>query len=144
MSTVNSILEHKGPFVAVIGRGSTVYDAAKIMNQHHIGAVVVTDGDRAIGIFTERDVLNRVVAAGLDPTKTQVERVMTSPMACCRRETTINDCKHVMSQKRIRHLPVVEGGKLYGMISANDILASEVSDKQAAIEYLHEYLYGHR
>lgn len=144
MSTAATILGKKGPLVATISGDSTVFDAAKIMNQQHIGAVVVTDGERAIGIFTERDILNRIVAAGRDPLKTKVDSVMTSPMACCRRDTTIEDCKHVMSHKRIRHLPVVEGGKLYGMISAGDILASEVSDKQATIEYLHEYLYGHR
>lgn len=144
MNSAQAILDRKGSHVATVQRLVSVYDAARVMNEQRIGAVVVTDGDRAVGIFTERDVLNRIVAAGLDPVKTQVEKVMTSPMACCRRDTSVEDCKAVMSQKRIRHLPVVEGGKLYGMISAGDILASEVTDKQTTIEYLHEYLYGHR
>ena len=144
MVNASSILERKGPKVATVAGKSTVFDAAKVMNENRIGAVVVTEGDRAVGIFTERDVLNRIVAAGRDPVKTTVDSVMTSPMACCRRDTTLNECRAVMSQKRIRHLPVVEGGKLYGMISAGDILASEVTDKQTTIEYLHEYLYGHR
>ena len=144
MPKAQSILEKKGSDVATVDRKATVLDAARTMNQRRIGAVVVTDGDRVIGIFTERDILNRVVALGKDPTVTPVGEVMTSPMACCRRDTRIAECKTVMSQKRIRHLPVVEEGKLYGMISAGDILASEVSDQQATIEYLHEYLYGHR
>jgi len=144
MPNAQSILDKKGSDVATVDRKTTVLDAAKTMNQRRIGAVVVTDGDRVIGIFTERDILNRVVAAGKDPKVTRVEETMTSPMACCRRDTPLAECKTVMSQKRIRHLPVVEDGKLYGMISAGDILASEVSDQQATIEYLHEYLYGHR
>ena len=144
MPNAQSILDKKGADVATSGSKTTVLDAAKIMNQKKIGAVVVTDGDRVIGIFTERDILNRVVAAGKDPKVTPIGEVMTSPMACCRRDTRIAECKTVMSQKRIRHLPVVEDGKLYGMISAGDILASEVTDQQATIEYLHEYLYGHR
>jgi len=144
MPNAESILEKKGGDVATVDRKTTVLDAAKTMNQRHIGAVVVTEGDRVVGIFTERDILNRVVAAGKDPMITLLGEVMTSPMACCRRDTRLAECKTVMSQKRIRHLPVVEDGKLYGMISAGDILASEVADQQATIEYLHEYLYGRR
>ncbi len=144
MPNAQSILDKKGADVATVERKTTVLDAAKTMNQRRIGAVVVRDGDRVVGIFTERDILNRVVAAGKDPKTTPVGEVMTSPMACCRRDTSLAGCKSVMGQKRIRHLPVVEDGKLYGMISVGDILASEVSDQQATIEYLHEYLYGHR
>lgn len=144
MPTARSILERKGADVATIEKKATVFDAAKRMNERRIGALVVTDGERAVGIFTERDILNRIVAAAKDPTKTTVGTVMTSPMACCRRDTPIAECKAVMTQKRIRHLPVVEDGKLYGLISAGDLLAGEVADKQATIEYLHEYLYGHR
>ena len=144
MPNAQSILEKKGADVATADRKATVLDTAKTMNQQRIGAVVVTDGERVVGIFTERDILNRVVATGKDPKTTPIGEVMTSPMACCRRDTRIAECKTVMSQKRIRHLPVVEEGKLYGMISAGDILASEVTDQQATIEYLHEYLYGRR
>lgn len=144
MPNAQSILEKKGSDVATANRKTTVLDAAKTMNQRHIGAVVVSDGDRVVGIFTERDILNRIVAVGKDPKTTAVGEVMTSPMACCRRDTSLAECKTIMGQKRIRHLPVVEDGKLYGMISAGDILASEVSDKQSTIEYLHEYLYGRR
>ena len=144
MPNAQSILQKKGSDVATVDRKTTVLDAARTMNQRRIGAVVVGDGDRVVGIFTERDILNRIVAVGKDPKTTAVGEVMTSPMACCRRDTPLAECKTVMRQKRIRHLPVVEDGKLYGMISAGDILAGEVSDQQATIEYLHEYLYGHR
>ena len=144
MPNAESVLEKKGREVATVDRADSVLDAAQEMNRRRIGAVVVRDGDRVVGIFTERDILNRVVAAGLSPGGTQVGTVMTAPMAVCRRDSKLSECKSVMTQKRIRHLPVVEEGKLYGIISIGDIMASEVADQQATIEYLHEYLHGHR
>lgn len=144
MPNANSILERKGGDVATVERKATVLDAAKLMNQKRIGAVVVREGDKIVGIFTERDILNRVVAASKDPKTTGVGEVMTSPMACCKRDTKLTECQTVMTQKRIRHLPVVEDGKLYGIISIGDIMATEVAEQQATIEYLHEYLHGHR
>lgn len=144
MPKAQAILDKKGADVATIDREATVLDAAKVMNERRIGALVVTSGEHAVGIFTERDILNRVVAVAKPPQGTSVGEVMTSPMACCRRDTPLADCKSVMTEKRIRHLPVVEEGKLYGLISTGDILASESADKQATIEYLHEYLYGRR
>lgn len=144
MPSAQIILDRKGSDVATIGKNASVLEAATLMNERRIGAVVVTAGDRAVGIFTERDILNRVVAAGCAADGTSVGEVMTSPMACCRRDTPLSDCKAVMTGKRIRHLPVVEESRLYGLISAGDILAHECADQQATIEYLHEYLYGCR
>ncbi len=144
MPSAQSILDKKGTDVATVDRATTVLEAAKLMNERRIGALVVTEGERAVGIFTERDVLIRIVAVSADATGTTVGDVMTSPMACCHRDTRLTECKTVMSDKRIRHLPVVEGGTLYGMISAGDILASECADQQATIEYLNEYLHGTR
>jgi len=142
MPKAQSILDRKGTGVATIDRDKTVLAAAVLMNQQRIGAVVVTSGEHVVGIFTERDILNRVVAAGKDPAATPVGAVMTAPMACCRRDTRLVECKTTMTIKRIRHLPVVEDGKLYGIISVGDILACEVAEQQSTIEYLHEYLYG--
>ena len=144
MPTAQSILDRKGSEVTTVTTKASVLDAARRMNERHIGALVVTSGDKVVGIFTERDILNRVVAAGRKPEDTRVEEVMTSPMACCRRDTRLAECKTIMTKKRIRHLPVVEDDRLYGMISSGDILAGESEDQQATIEYLHEYLYGHR
>ncbi|MFQ5412924.1 MAG: CBS domain-containing protein [Phycisphaerae bacterium] len=142
MPRAQTILDKKGSAVATTDRNATVLDAARVMNDKRIGAVVVTDGDRVVGIFTERDILNRVVAARLEPSKTTVGDVMTSPMACCRRDTPLTECRGMMTRKRIRHLPVVEDGRLHGLISSGDILAVEVADQQHTIEYLHDYLYG--
>lgn len=144
MPNAETLLEKKGRDVATVDHKDSVLVAAQEMNKRRIGAVVVRDGDKVVGIFTERDILNRVVAAGLSPASTMVGKVMTSPMAVCRRDTRLAECKSVMTQKRIRHLPVVEEGTLYGLISIGDIMASEVADQQATIEYLHEYLHGRR
>jgi CBS domain-containing protein len=147
MPTAQLILDKKGSDVATIDRNATVVEAAAMMNAKKIGALVVSDGDKIVGIFTERDILIRVVAAEKVssekvPWKIRVGDVMTSPMACCRRDTPLEECRAVMSHKRIRHLPVVEEGRLYGIISSGDILAFEVANQQNTIEYLHEYLYG--
>ncbi len=142
MPKAQTILDRKGVDVATASRDSSVLDAAKLMNERRIGAVVVTDAEHVVGIFTERDILCRVVAESVDASKILVGDVMTSPMACCRRETPLSECRAIMTQKRIRHLPVVEDDVLYGIISSGDLLATEVVDQQSTIEYLHQYLYG--
>ena len=142
MYTVQHILGKKGSSVATIGAGATVLDAAVLMNERRIGALVVTRHDKVIGIFTERDILNRVVAAQSSPAKTLVKDVMTTPVACCRRNTTEAECRAVMRKKRIRHLTVVEEDRLVGIISIGDIIEDESAEKDDTIHYLHEYLYG--
>ncbi len=142
MPKAQTILDRKGTNVATIDRKASVLDAAAVMNDRRIGALVVTDGNHVVGIFTERDILCRVVAARKNPSETLVGDTMTTPMACCQRQTPLAECRAIMTTKRIRHLPIVEDGKLYGLISSGDILAHEVADQQTEIEYLHDYLYG--
>jgi len=144
MVTAQAILDKKGTDVATVRHDTNVREAARLMNEKRIGALVVTKGENVIGIFTERDILTRVIAAGRRSDDTLVEEAMTAPMACCHRDTPLDECRSVMTEKRIRHLPVVEDGVLHGLISSGDILAHEVAHQQATIEYLHEYLYGRR
>jgi CBS domain-containing protein len=146
---VKNILAKKGSFVASISRTHTVLDAAKEMNARRIGALVVTDEDNVVGIFTERDVMTRVVALQLDPGKTRVEQVMTCPVACCRSDSSLAECRQVMTNKRIRHLPVVDENKLVGIVTSGDVLANAVEEQREtiddlhkSIEYLHEYMHG--
>ena len=141
MPTAQDILAKKRKNVAIIGEEATVMEAAKIMSDQHIGSLVVGRAERVVGIFTERDVLNRVVAPHLDPSTTIVKDVMTTPVACCQPTTKLAECRRVMTEKRIRHLPVVEQNRLVGMISSGDILALEFGEQKQTIEYLHEYLY---
>ena len=142
MAPVSKILEHKGSEVASITRDQTALDAARLMNDKRIGSLVVLEGDKVIGIVTERDILRRLVACECDPSQTPVSKIMSSPVACCRPRTSIEECRGVMTEKRIRHLPVVEKGRLQGIITSGDILAREIEESQNTIEYLHEYLYA--
>jgi len=142
MPTIRAILQRKGANVTTVDRTATVLDAAKLMDNKHIGAVVIHENEKIVGIFTERDILRRIVAADKSPVDTHIGDVMTSPMACCTRDTTLAQCRSIMSTKRIRHIPIVEDGQLYGIISAGDVMASECEEQQSTIEYLHEYLYG--
>lgn len=142
MATVKDILDKKGGFVASISSGHTVVQASKEMNARRIGALVVTEGEKVIGIFTERDILTKVVAAQRDPESTKVSEVMTSPVACCRLHTSVAECRTVMTDKRVRHLPVVEEDRLVGIITSGDILAREAAEQRETIEYYHQYIYG--
>ena len=142
MTTVKDLLERKDPYVVHVSTDCTVLDATKEMNARHVGSVVVCDADRVVGIFSERDVLDRVVAGQLDPADTKVGRVMSSPVACCLPETSIDECKAVMAEKRIRHLPVVKDNKLLGIITSGDIMAHEKAGHKETIKYLKEYIYG--
>ncbi len=143
MVTVRMLLEGKGPQVVAVNRDATVLDAAQLMNQHKIGALVVHDNDQLEGIFTERDVLRRVVAARRDPAQVKVGDVMTSDVIVCEPECSIEDARNIFRTKRIRHLPVVnKQGRLEGMISIGDINAYQLNGQETTIHYLEEYIYG--
>lgn len=142
MPTAKDILEKRTQPVATITEDATVMEAAKIMSDRHIGSLVVIRDDRVIGIFSERDVLNRVVAQHKDPVVVHVKDVMSTPVACCKASSKLTECRSVMTEKRIRHLPVVEDGKLLGMISSGDIMALEHREQQQTIEYMQDYMHG--
>jgi len=142
MTTVKDILDRKGLDVAVIDGSASVLEAARVMNTKRIGALVVMKGRQVVGIFTERDIMNRVAATQRSPADTTVDEVMTASVACCERSTSLAECNAIMTQKRIRHLPVVENGKVAGIVSSGDILAQEAAIKAQTIHYLNEYLYG--
>jgi CBS domain-containing protein len=142
MPTVQAILEHKGAFVHRVAEDATVLDAARTMNDHRVGALVVTRGDKVVGIFTERDILCRVVAVQRDPAATRIDSVMTSPVMVCGPDTTREECRAVMREKRIRHLPVVRDGRLIGLVSIGDMYESTEHDQEQTIHFLYEYMYG--
>ena len=142
MPSVQEILDNKSSEVAAVGEDATVLEATKLMADRRIGAVVVKKNNRVTGIFTERDVLNRVISVEKDPHKTLVKDVMSSPVACCRPDTKLSECRTVMTEKKLRHLPVVKDGDLVGMVSIGDLTAREATDQAHAIQYLQDYLYG--
>lgn len=143
MGTVREILANKGSQVLSVGKGASVMDAALLMNEHKVGSLVVVDEGRLVGMFTERDVLRRVVGERRDPADTLVADVMTTDIYCCRPETTIEEARSVMKNRRIRHLPLVDDQEcLIGVVSIGDLNAYEANAQEQTIYLLHEYLYG--
>lgn len=122
----------------------TVLAATQKMNEYSIGALlVIADGGSLVGIFTERDVLRRIVAAERTPSTVPVGEVMTSEVACCKPETSIDDARNIFRQNRIRHLPVVDdNGTVQGLISIGDLNAHHTNHQEVTIHYLNEYLHG--
>src|SRR5947209_8291570 len=106
MATVRDILALKGPQILSIGPEATVLDAALLMNEHKVGSLLVKSAGQLVGIITERDLLQRVVAQRRDPAETIVADVMTAEVACCGPDTTVDEARTVMKVRRIRHLPV--------------------------------------
>ncbi len=139
-STVRDVLRHKGTGVHTIGPGATALDAAAVMNRERIGSLVVVDEGSVIGIVTERDILTRVVAGERPPAGTPVVGIMTSPILTCSPETTLNELRATMRDRRIRHVPVMEGDRLAGMVSIGDITFAENETMSQTIHYLEAYI----
>jgi CBS domain-containing protein len=143
MTTVQEILAIKGLHVLSVSPGASVLDAALLMNEHKVGSLVVMDAGDVVGIITERDILQRVVAQRRDPTTATVTDVMTAEVICCRSHTTLEEARGVMKNRRIRHLPVVdEDRRLSGLISIGDLNASTAHDQEVTIHFLEEYIHG--
>lgn len=141
-TSISFLLEHKGSDVFFVPPEIMVTAAAKEMDRHRIGAILVMDRGRIIGIFTERDVLSRVVAAGLDPNATPIERVMTRDPITIAPTATVDDVMALFTNKRFRHLPVVSDGRLVGLISIGDILRRMVDAHRHEAEQLKQYIAG--
>ncbi len=141
MSSVTQILATKGRQVTSMESTESVLDAARLMNEKGIGGVPVTESGGIVGIFTERDILRRVVAECRDPATTTLREVMSERVVTCQPETTLDECVSVMTVKRIRHLPVVSDEGLCGIITAGDLLAFQVKDQAATIRYLKSYTF---
>ncbi|HEY8667137.1 MAG TPA: CBS domain-containing protein [Tepidisphaeraceae bacterium] len=144
MPTVHDILTAKGENVIhKISATTTVLDATQKMNHHKIGALVVTHDDRIVGIFTERDVLRRVVAEQKNPAQITVGNVMTREVICAPPQTDLEEVMTIMKNKRIRHLPVCdEEGQLLGLVSIGDVNAFNTTNQEATIHFLNDYIYG--
>ena len=144
MSTVKDLLARKGTTVISVAPENTVLSAAHVMNDKGIGGVVVMTGAKLVGIFTERDIMRRVVAASRDPATTLVSDVMTADPMTITADIQVAVCRAMMSARRIRHLPVVHEGGLVGVVTSGDILAFEVSQAEAQIEQLEKYVFDVR
>jgi len=147
MPIASSLLERKAragaPEVATVAPDATVLDAAKRMNELRIGATpVVEDSGRIVGMFTERDILMKIVALDRSPREVLVREVMSSPVIAAGPDASVDELRHVMTTQRIRHIPVVEDGRLLGIISIGDLNVAQVEVMTETITYLEQYMYG--
>ena len=142
MKTVRDILDTKGHDVWCVGLEDTVFEALRRMAQKEIGALVVMDGPRLAGIISERDYARKIVLLGRTSPNTLVKEIMTSHVAYTHPEQSIEECMAVMTDKRVRHLPVIEAGKLVGLISIGDLVKSIIADQKFIIEQLERYIIG--
>jgi CBS domain-containing protein len=128
-------------FLFTVERQATVAEAAHLMAKNNVGIVSVLDGDKLIGVFSERDVVQRVISRGLDPVRTPVEDIMTTELIVADIDEDYQSAIHKMDLANVRHLPVVSEGQLVSMLSIRDLLRVNMDDKDEEIHYLHEYLY---
>ncbi|RYH06834.1 CBS domain-containing protein [Tropicimonas sp. IMCC6043] len=142
MTTVQHILDDKGHAVHTIAPDATVLDALKLMAEADVGSVVVMEGTRVVGIFTERQYARKVFLMGRASPTTQLREVMETEVICTHPSQNANACMAMMTEKRIRHLPVMEGGLLVGLISIGDLLKASIAEQKFHIDQMVEYV-GH-
>jgi len=141
-TSISVLLEHKGRATVSVAPTMTVSDAAREMNRRKVGSVLVMENGRLVGIFTERDLLWRVVAAGMDPKTTVLAKVMTRDPITVGPTTPIQHVMDVFTEKRFRHLPVVDEGQLRGLISIGDVLRWAADVHRLEAEQLKQYITG--
>jgi CBS domain-containing protein len=137
---VTALLDLKTDSIEAVTPHTPILEAVRRMNERQIGSVLVMDGERLAGIFTERDVLTRVVPQGLDPSRTPVGEVMTRQPVTIPHTTTVSQAMMVVTDKRRRHLPVMKEGKVLGMVSIGDLTRWMVRDQQRTIDHLFDYV----
>ena len=144
MKTVRQVLGAKGHTVFTIGPDATVYEALQQLAAHDVGALVVTEEGEVVGLVSERDCARRLVLLGRLSKETPVREIMTKEVICVGSKQTVDGCMALMTEKRVRHLPVLENGQLAGIISIGDVVKAIIEDREATIEQLEHYIKGTR
>lgn len=142
--TAGDLLKAKGYQVWAISPHAMVYEALQLLNEKNVGALLVFESERLIGIFSERDYARKLVLKGKFSKNTHVSEVMTDEVTTIAPEDSIEQCMEMMTNKRIRHLPVIEGDRVVGVISIGDIVKAIISDQKSTIGLLNEYITGGR
>lgn len=142
MKLVQHLLENKGGEVVTIDEDASVVDAIRLMADHSIGSLLVMRGEDLRGIVTERDYARKVILKGRSSETTPVGRIMSTALVTATPQQTVNDCMTLMTEKRIRHLPVIVEDKIVGLISIGDLVQAIISDQREAIEQLENYISG--
>jgi len=142
MKQVSDLLNHKGREIWAMTPDSTVYEAIEQMAQKGVGALLVMEGEVLVGIISERDYARKVILKGKRSQKTYVREIMSHPVICARPDLTIEQTMALMTEKRVRHLPVVAGGKVVGVISIGDVVRGIIEDQEFHIQQLTNYITG--
>lgn len=142
MKLVRHLLDSKGRDIVSIAPHASVLDAIRLMSEKGIGALVVMDGNSLAGIVTERDYARKVILKGRASDVTEVREIMTADVITTSSAESVQKCMTTVTEKRIRHLPVVDDGKISGIISIGDLVKAIISDQQQAIEQLEQYISG--
>lgn len=140
--TIDAILSQKGGNIYSVGPEATVFEAIEQMDGKNVGALVVVDGGRLLGMISERDYTRKVMLRGKRSRETLVKEIMSTDLTVVHPREPVEQCLRLMTEKHIRHLPVVEGDALRGVISIGDLVKWIISAQNAAIEHLENYLYG--
>ena len=143
MKKVKHILETKGKMIYTVHPAMRVYDAIRVMGENNVGAVLVMEGDRLLGILTERDYARKVVLQGKFSAETYVHEIMTPHpgLHTVSPDESIEDCMHLMTDHKVRHLPVLENGQLQGIISIGDVVSMYIGQQKDIIEDMTKYIY---
>jgi CBS domain-containing protein len=142
MKTVAELLRVRPTRLISVKPEDSVLDAIKVLARENVGAAIVLTGDRMAGIFSERDYTRKVILQGRSSNTTRVEEIMTPNVVCVSSRTTARECMALMTEKNIRHLPVVEQGRAIGMVSIRDIVSDIIADQDFTIEQLEHYISG--
>ena len=140
MNQLSEILREKGADVLRIEADASVFEAVKLMVEANVGSLLVTEGGEITGIVTERDYLRRVALEGRTDKETTVREIMSSPLIVVTPQTTIDECMALMTDRRIRHLPVVDGGEVVGVVSIGDVVKFKSKKQSFEIQYLTDYI----
>ena len=142
MISVRQLLDRKGRQVFAIPPGAAVLDAIRLMAERHVGALLVIEGDTLAGIVSERDYARKVILLGRSSADTPVRDIMTTPVLTVQPETPVEACMQIMTECRVRHLPVIEGGHVVGMVSIGDLVKAVIAEQQQHIEQLESYIHS--
>jgi CBS domain-containing protein len=142
MTTVRHLLDGKGRALFSIEPEDPVLEAVRMMADRHVGALLVMRGTELVGILSERDYARKVVLLGRSSAETPVWQIMTSPVITVVPDNSVQDCMRLMTERRIRHLPVVDGGRVVGMISIGDLVKAVIEEQQQTIEQLETYIHS--
>ena len=141
MTTVRRLLEGKGRAIFSVEPQASVLDAIRLMAEHHVGALLVMRGQALEGILSERDYARKVILRGRSSADTPVRDIMSAPVLTVSLETSVGECMQLMTDRHVRHLPVVEGARVVGMVSIGDLVKAVIAEQQQQIEQLESYIH---